>query len=70
MKQELIELFGQAQEATPGTGKADDVMIAASEGEYVIPADVVALIGEGNNKAGAEILDKIVNYLRQDAQGS
>lgn len=63
---------------TPGTGQKDDVpaMIdgqepaALSEGEYVIPADVVAIIGDGNNEAGAKILDDMVAQIRQGHKGS
>src|SRR3990167_4235275 len=37
---------------------------ALSEGEYVITADVVSLIGDGSTEAGAAILDKFVEAVR------
>ena len=40
----------------------DQVQPAAlSDGEYVIPADVVSHLGNGNSDAGAKILDRIFN---------
>lgn len=50
---------------TDGTGQSDDVPVNLSGGEYIIPADVVALIGDGNNAAGAKILDQWVQQVRQ-----
>ena len=43
---------------------------ALSHGEYVIPADVVAFLGEGNNEAGAKEFDRIVAAIRKKATGS
>lgn len=40
-------------------------MAAVSEGEYVIPADVVAMVGDGNTQAGAQILDHMVEEIRK-----
>jgi len=42
---------------------------ALSAGEYVIPADVVALIGDGNTDAGVEVLDSAIAELRQAKTG-
>lgn len=47
-----------------GTGRSDDIPALLSEGEYVIPADVVATLGEGSNDAGASILDTLMELLR------
>lgn len=41
---------------------------ALSEGEFVFPADVVALLGDGSTDAGARILDKLVKKIRQVKQ--
>lgn len=46
-------------------GRADDIDAKLSPGEYVIPADAVSLIGEGNNKAGAKELDDLIFYIRK-----
>lgn len=38
---------------------------ALSHGEYVIPADVVSMIGDGNSEAGAKILDGLLVDIRK-----
>ena len=45
---------GYLHGATPG--RADQIATTAPAGSYVIPADVVAGIGEGNNLAGARFI--------------
>jgi len=42
---------------------------ALSHGEYVVPADVVAAMGDGNNKAGAKKMDGLIALLRQKKYG-
>jgi hypothetical protein len=37
-------------------GRADAVKLAVPEGAHVIPADVVAALGDGNNAAGQRVL--------------
>lgn len=39
---------------------------ALSEGEYVIPADVVSMLGDGNSDAGAKILEQFCKQIRQE----
>lgn len=39
---------------------------ALSEGEYVIPADVVSMLGDGNSDAGAKILDQFCKQIRKE----
>ncbi len=46
-------------------GQADNVPAMLSDGEYVIPADVVAHLGDGNNKAGAKKLDMLLERVRK-----
>ena len=41
-------------------GRADTIKTQAPGGAYVIPADVVAHLGEGNNDAGARVLDEMM----------
>jgi hypothetical protein len=50
-----------------GGGLADAVPAALSEGEFVIPADVVAALGEGSSDAGARILQQMIDEIRQGA---
>lgn len=40
-----------------GEGRTDDLPIAVPEGAYVIPADVVSALGQGNTTAGVKKLD-------------
>jgi hypothetical protein len=49
----------------PANGRADTVPAELSDGEYVMDAETVALLGDGNNKAGAQMLDQMRNQLRQ-----
>lgn len=48
------------------TGGQDDKIDALlSDGEYVIPADVVSHLGDGNNMAGSKKLDHFLKNIRQ-----
>jgi hypothetical protein len=46
-------------------GQEDNVHAMVSEGEYIIPADVVAALGDGNTEAGAQKLDMLVQNIRE-----
>jgi hypothetical protein len=41
-----------------------------SDGEYVIPADVVSHLGNGNSDAGAKVLDKMLARVRKARTGN
>lgn len=47
-----------------GDGTSDSVPAMLARGEYVIPADVVSNLGNGDNEAGAEIMDEFLNVVR------
>jgi hypothetical protein len=49
----------------PGTGRSDDIPAVLSDGEYVMDAETVALLGDGSSKAGAEALDRLRVNLRK-----
>jgi hypothetical protein len=49
----------------PGTGRSDDIPAVLSDGEYVIDAETVALLGDGSSKAGAKKLDEMRVKLRK-----
>ena len=50
----------------PGTGRSDSIPAKLSDGEYVMDAETVALLGDGSSKAGADALDKMrVNIRKQ-----
>lgn len=42
-------------------GRADSVQTSAPGGSYIVPADVVAGLGEGNSLAGAKVMDSILS---------
>ena len=61
----------------PGTGQSDDIP-ATIEGEqparlardeFVIPADVVSMLGDGSSDAGAERLYAMMDRIRRAAHG-
>ena len=41
-----------------------------SDGEYVIPADVVSHLGNGNSDAGAKVLDRMLDRVRKARTGN
>jgi hypothetical protein len=45
-------------------GQADTVDISVSPGEYIIDAEVVSMLGDGNTDAGAKKLDKMRENIR------
>lgn len=49
----------------PGTGRSDDIPAVLSDGEYVIDAETVALLGDGSSKAGAKKLDQMRVSIRK-----
>jgi hypothetical protein len=49
----------------PGTGRSDSIDAKLSDGEYVIDAETVALLGDGSSKAGAQKLDQFRVNLRK-----
>jgi hypothetical protein len=48
-----------------GTGRSDSIDAKLSDGEYVIDAETVALLGDGSSKAGAERLDQFRANIRK-----
>lgn len=49
----------------PGTGRSDDIPAMLSDGEYVMDAETVSLLGDGSTKAGAERLDALRVKIRK-----
>jgi hypothetical protein len=62
----------------PGSGQSDSIEAATpggrkvllSDGEYVIDAPTVAVLGDGSTRAGARRLDKFRDEVRRQAYGS
>lgn len=48
-----------------GNGRSDDIPARLSDGEYVIDAESVALLGDGSGDAGAQRLDEMRKNLRK-----
>lgn len=48
-----------------GDGRSDSIDAKLSDGEYVIDAETVALLGNGSTKAGAAMLDQMRQGIRQ-----
>lgn len=46
--------------ASPIAGRTDQLAISPASGSYVVPADVVSGIGEGNTLAGANVMQRIL----------
>lgn len=53
-------------------GRTDEIPTQVPSGSYVIPADIVSALGEGNTNAGAKIIEDILTSmkLRKAAGGS
>jgi hypothetical protein len=47
-----------------GTGRSDEIDAKLSDGEYVIDAETVAMLGDGSSKAGAQRLDQMREKIR------
>lgn len=45
----------------PTGGRADALNFSVPTGAYVLPADVVSAIGDGNTQSGGRILDQMLN---------
>ena len=48
-----------------GDGQSDDIPAMLADGEYVIDAELVSMLGNGSTKAGAEVLDKFREQVRK-----
>jgi hypothetical protein len=48
-----------------GTGQSDDIPAMLHDGDYVADADLVAALGDGSSKAGAEALEKFRRSIPQ-----
>jgi hypothetical protein len=48
-----------------GTGTSDDIPAVLSDGEYVIDAQTVSMLGDGSSDAGAAKLDKMREEIRK-----
>ncbi len=51
----------------PGDGTSDDIPAKLSDGEYVMDAGTVSMLGNGSNQAGARKLDQLRKKIRMEA---
>lgn len=51
-----------------GDGTSDGVPAMLATGEFVIPADVVSALGNGDNNSGASVLDNFMESIRTHKQ--
>lgn len=54
----------------PGSGRSDSIDAKLSDGEYVLTAEDVALLGDGSSEAGAKRLDEFRRNLRRHKGGA
>ena len=59
---------GMEDRVAGNVGSNDEVRL--SHGEFVIPADVVSHLGNGNSDAGADHLHKFMNSIRKERTGN
>jgi len=72
--------YFEGQVVGNGDGMSDQILFEVegnnpdkallSRDEYVIPADVVAMLGNGSSNAGSEQLDNFIKGIRQDSFGT
>lgn len=52
-----------------GFGRTDTLPINVPNGAYVLPADIVSGLGQGNSIAGAKVLDRVFSGMPYGANG-
>jgi len=60
--------FGHGLLKSSGSGRTDTLPINVPSGAYVLPADIVSGLGQGNTFAGGKILDRIFADMHHEAQ--
>jgi len=71
MKQQQPQAMAQGRRVQgPGTGLDDSIPARLSVGEYVIPADVVSMMGDGSTEAGGKKLDELLQMVRMQKTGT
>jgi hypothetical protein len=61
------ETSGSRYVRGPGDGQSDEIDAKLSDGEYVMDAHTVSMLGNGSNEAGAKRLDELRANLRKQA---
>ena len=68
--QGMIEGFGGGMDDFVEGIAGDQNRIAASPGEYIVPADVVSQLGDGNSEEGSRKLDGMLDRTRMAKTGT
>ena len=58
---------GQHHVTGSGSGQSDSIPAQLSDGEFVFDASTVSRLGDGSNKAGAEMLERMRKLIARDA---
>lgn len=70
-QQGALSAVGQSRHIQgPGDGTSDSIPARLANGEYVIDAQAVSMLGNGDNSAGAKRLDEFRKNLRQHKGGA
>ena len=72
------ETTGQINNGNDAGGMADNIYgkigaeqgVAVSQDEYIIPADVMSMLGDGSSDAGAKKLDQMLDRVRLEKTGT
>jgi hypothetical protein len=54
----------------PGDGQDDHIPAMLSDGEFIIPADVVSALGSGSTDAGSDALYDMIHNVRRNYRGA
>jgi hypothetical protein len=70
MREGRIDFRHGSSVSGEGDGQSDDIPAMLADGEYVIDAELVAMLGNGSNKAGSKMLDKFREEVRAHKRGA
>ena len=75
--EEIALSMAEERISMQGDGMSDSIpamlgeeQVALSEGEYVVPADTVADLGNGSTDAGGRAMDRMVQEVRMQTRGT
>jgi hypothetical protein len=75
--EEIALSMAEERLSMQGDGMSDSIpaslgqeQVALSEGEYVVPADTVADLGNGSTEAGGRAMDRMVQEVRMQTRGT
>ena len=61
--------FKVLPQTSEDVSETPDIALLSSD-EYVLPADVVSMLGNGSSNAGAATLDRFTKLVRRKAHGT